>query len=507
MDLKKTFSMQWRLFLPLTLLIWLIMGLLVVYMVRHEKQVKRENLELQLRNVNTTIIKAYEEGRDLQQVVEFIDDYNDNTTLDALRISVYDSDNKLIASAGVPLVIENPQHNLIDEVAEVRDPNGVDEITNIRPAFVDHEMLMLNTMSSNDGVIQAMAGTPYSVGVNRALSYDSMVWIIVGIMALLSTGIAFYLCSIVSNSIYNLRNFATLASEGKINNIADMKFPNNELGEVSRKIVRIYLDKDKALERSKHEHEVAMRAVKERELIKRQTSNNINHELKTPVGIIKGYLDTINSDPDMPESLRRSFLEKAQAHADRLTQLLKDVSSITRLEDGTQQVEITEFDFHDLVYALANDIEVSHMGGNLEFSFSVPFDCMVKGNYSLITNALVNLVRNAANYSKGTKIELNLVGQNDSTYTFEFKDDGIGVGEEPLPRLFDRFYRVDEGRARKAGGTGLGLPIVKSTFMAVGGDIDVKNVDPHGLCFTFSLVKAGTQGPLPSDNQNPQSPE
>ncbi|MDE6427945.1 MAG: hypothetical protein K2K59_03235, partial [Muribaculaceae bacterium] len=107
--------MQWRLFLPLTLLIWLIMGLLVVYMVRHEKQVKRENLELQLRNVNTTIIKAYEEGRDLQQVVEFIDDYNDNTTLDALRISVYDSDNKLIASAGVPLVIENPQHNLIDK--------------------------------------------------------------------------------------------------------------------------------------------------------------------------------------------------------------------------------------------------------------------------------------------------------------------------------------------------------------------------------------------------------
>lgn len=503
MDLKKTFSLQWRLFLPLTLLIWSIMALLVFYMVRHEKQVKRDNLELQLRNVNSTIIKAYVDGQDLQKMVNFIDIYNNNTTLDAIRITVYDSENNLIASTGVPLLIENDQHHVIDEVAEVRDSNGIDEITNIRPAFVDHELLMLNTMTSNDGAIQTIVGIPYNVGVTRALSFDPMVWIIVGIMALVSTGIAFYLCMLVSRSVYTLRDFATLASEGRITNIEHMKFPSNELGEVSRKIVRIYLDKDKALEKSKHEHEVAMRAVKDRELIKRQTSNNINHELKTPVGIIKGYLDTINSDPDMPESLRRSFLEKAQAHADRLTQLLKDVSSITRLEDGTQQVEITEFDFHDLVYTLANDIEVSRMGGDLGFEFKVPFDCMVRGNYSLITNALVNLVRNAANYSKGTKIELNLTGETETSYVFEFKDDGIGVGEEHIPRLFDRFYRVDEGRARKAGGTGLGLPIVKSTFSAIGGDIRVSNVDPHGLCFTFTLLKANT--PLP-ENFNPQSP-
>lgn len=503
MDLKKTFSMKWRLFLPLTLLIWSIMALLVVYLVSHEKQVKRDNLELQLRNVNTTIIKAYVDGQDLQQMVDFIDVYNNNTTLDALRISVFDSDNNLIASTGVPFMIEIDQNHIIEEVAEVRESNGIDEITNIRPAIVDHEMLMLNTMTSNDGAIQAIVGMPYNVGVTRALSYDPMIWFIVGLMALVSTGIAFYLCSVVSRSVYTLRDFANLASEGKIENIEHMKFPANELGEVSRNIVRIYLDKDKALERSKHEHEVAMRAVKERELIKRQTSNNINHELKTPVGIIKGYLDTINSDPDMPESLRRSFLEKAQAHADRLTQLLKDVSSITRLEDGTQQVEITEFDFHDLVYSLANDIEISQLGGSLEFEYNVPFDCMVKGNYSLITNALVNLVKNSANYSKGTKMELNMVRETETYYVFEFKDDGTGVGEEHLSRLFDRFYRVDEGRARKAGGTGLGLPIVKSTFTAIGGDITVSNVDPHGLRFTFNLLKAGT--PLPEDF-NPKSP-
>lgn len=502
MDLKKTFSLQWRLFLPLTLLLWVIIGLLVVYMVRHEKAVKRENLELQLKNVNSTILKAYEEGKDLQQVINFINEYNDNTTLDALRITVYTQDDRAIASTQIPVLIENRAHEVAPELSELRGNNGIDEVTHIRPSFVDHEKTMVNAITSNDGLIQVMCATPYNMGVTRALSYDTMVWTIVIILAIVVTAIAFYLCSLVSRSVYVLRDFATKASEGDIPDIEKMTFSHNELGEVSRQIVRIYLAKDKALLRSKHEHEVAMRAVSERERDKRQMSNNINHELKTPVGIIKGYLDTINSDPDMPESLRKSFLEKAQAHAERLSDLLKDVSSITRLEEGSQQVELTDFDFHDLVYTLANDLEVSHINGSLEFDYEIPFDCMVRGNYSLLSNALMNLVRNSANYSKGTRIDLRLTGQTPTHYNFEFKDDGTGVGEEHLSRLFDRFYRVDEGRARKSGGTGLGLPIVKSTFAAIGGNIEVSNAEPHGLRFTFSIPKAGSPMPEQPETLN-----
>ena len=503
MDLKRTFSLQWRLFLPLTALLWIIIACLVVYMVRHEKQLKRDNLELQLKNVNATILNAYEEGRDLQQVVDFIDDYNDNTTLNALRVSVFSDDDDLIASTEVPVRIEDENHRLAPELTEVRTDNGIEEVTSIRPAFVDHTRMMINAITSNDGQIQVICATPYNIGVERALSYDSMIWTIVIVLTVVVTGVAFYLCSIVSRNVYVLRDFAMKASEDKIPDIEHMTFGHDELGEVSRQIVRIYLAKDKALLRSKHEHEVAMRAVSERERVKRQMSNNINHELKTPVGIIKGYLDTINSDPDMPESLRKSFLEKAQAHAERLTQLLKDVSSITRLEDGTQQVELSEFDFHDLVYTLANDLEVSHINGSLAFEYNIPFDCIVRGNYTLLTNALMNLVRNAANYSRGTRIDLSLVGQTDNFYEFQFKDDGVGVADEHLPRLFERFYRVDEGRARKSGGTGLGLPIVKSTIMAIGGDITVSNADPHGLCFTFTIPKAGTSiAPNTEENTN-----
>ncbi len=508
MDLKKTFSLQWRLFLPLTLLLWLIIGFLVVYMVRHEKDVKRDNLELQLKNINSTLLQAYEEGKDLQQVVDFIDRYNDNTILDALRISVMTYDNQILAATDVPVLAESETHQIAPELEMIRKNDDVDEVTNIRPAFFDHEKMIINAITSNDGAIQAICATPYNKGVTRALAYDNMVWLLVAVLTVVVTGVAFYLCSLVSRNVYILRDFATKATEGRIPDIEHMTFGHDELGEVSRRIVRLYLKMDKALIRSKHEHEVAMRAVNERERVKRQMSNNINHELKTPVGIIKGYLDTIISDPDMPESLRRSFLEKAQSHADRLTMLLKDVSSITRLEDGSQQVEISDFDFHDLVYSMANDIEVSHTSGNMEFEYRIPFDCMVRGNYALLTNALINLVRNSANYSHGTKIELNILGETDTTYEFEFKDNGVGVSNEHLSRLFERFYRVDEGRARKSGGTGLGLAIVKSTFSAIGGNISVGPASPHGLRFVFTIPKAGCPvAPVKTDDATEVSHE
>ncbi|MDE6367533.1 MAG: HAMP domain-containing histidine kinase, partial [Muribaculaceae bacterium] len=149
-----------------------------------------------------------------------------------------------------------------------------------------------------------------------------------------------------------------------------------------------------------------------------------------------------------------------------------------------------------LIYNVANDLEVSDINGSMEFDWQIPFDTYVRGNYTLLNNAVMNLVRNAAKYSKGTRMQLRLTGRTDKEYTFSFADDGTGVGEEHIPHLFDRFYRVDEGRARKSGGTGLGLPIVKSTFTALGGDIYVRNIKPHGLEFVFTLPKAEQQ----SDN-------
>ena len=471
------------------LLIGGIVGILMAYMFFHEKEIKRKNLELQLKNISTTICKSYESGLDLQNVVDFIDLYNDNTIFDDLRISVYNVNGDMIASSGIPLMMVDDQQNLVPELQTIRNNDSLFQISSVRPSFVDHKEMMVNAMTSNDGYISIIAATPYNVTVRNALAVDPTVWLIVGLLLIVTAAGCFYYVWLVSRNAYDLKLFAQRAATGKVPEISDLTFGKGILGDISRQIAKLYVDKDEALKRELHEHQVAMNAVQERERVKRQMTNNINHELKTPVGIIKGYLDTINSDPEMPESLRSSFLQKAQAHADRLTQLLKDVGSITRLEEGSDKVELTDFDFHDLVATLDTDITASQLNGSMQFHYNVPKGCIIRANYTLLSNALMNLVRNAANYSKGTRITLSLLHNLDNAYEFSFADDGIGVDEIHLPRLFEHFYRVDEGRARKSGGTGLGLPIVKSTFAAIGGSIRVKNATPHGLEFIFTIPK------------------
>ena len=268
-----------------------------------------------------------------------------------------------------------------------------------------------------------------------------------------------------------------------------MDYPHDELGEISRQIIHMYNERSKTVLKLKREHKVALHAMEEKARMKRQLTNNINHELKTPIGVIKGYLDTIIENPDMDPASRTHFQLKAREHVNRLVNLITDVSAITRLEEGTGMISTEELDFHDTVYTLANDIEESGSLGEMTFNFDVPFECKIQGNYNLLTGMIINLVKNAAAYSKGTECNLSCTGEDDNFYYFLFRDNGTGVGEEHLPHIFERFYRIDSGRSRKAGGTGLGLPIVQNTVLAHGGKITVENCPGGGLGFRFSLPK------------------
>lgn len=485
MHLRKSSNLLLRLFLPFAVLIWAIIGLLGWYTISNEREVRRELMLQQLRNVNSTIIDAYGRGYDLQEIVNFIKFYNDNTTFDELRVTVYDDYGEAIAHSGEQILIEDSEHRILPELLEAEQYG---EAHAAHASLINRTNSIFQVIVSNDGEIRTIAALPFSSRVSSELGYDALIWFLAIGLAFAATALAFGLANRSRMAVETLHDFAKKAGKGEINNI-DIEFPKSELGDVSREILRLYQDKDKAMEQLKHEHQVAMRANEEKERIKRQSANNINHELKTPVSVIKGYLDTIVSDPDMPAAMRDNFISKARDHAERLSQLLKDVSSITRLEDGSQQVEISQFDFHDLIYNIANDLDASHVNEDVSFEWDVPFDTVVSGNYTLLNNAIMNLIRNAVKHSHGTKMELSLTGEDETFYYFEFADNGTGVGEEHIPHLFDRFYRVDEGRARKSGGTGLGLPIVKSTFTALGGEITVRNALPHGLVFAFKLPK------------------
>ncbi|MDE7388677.1 MAG: HAMP domain-containing histidine kinase [Muribaculaceae bacterium] len=483
---RRRLKYQWRLFIPQVAMLWVIIGCMAFYSYSREKEYKLERIEWQLSNVNSSIIGAYEGGNnDITAFVKFIDIYFSNSMYDDAHISVYNNYGRLIAQNGSQYTVDRYPHS----------PHmGHDDMGKVQirttPGHPE-EKFFYSSLRSEDGAVCVHTSMPYTSAIEHIVGYNPLVWVLVISLAILVTIISYLSTLHLSRSVYLLRDFAHRAANGEVlpEAIGNMEFPHDELGEVSQQIVNIYRAKDKALARSEHEHQVAQRATEEKARIKRQMTNNLNHELKTPVGIIKGYLDTIISDPDIPPTLRDSFLKKAQTHADRLSDLLKDVSTLTRLDEGSNQVEITDINFHDLAVSIATDLEVSHVSGSLEFSFDIPDDCWVLANTTLVSNALLNLVRNAAAYSKGTRIRLAVIDQTEQDYTFSFADDGIGVAPEHLSHLFERFYRVDEGRARKSGGTGLGLSIVQLTFSSLGGSISVHNATPHGLEFIFTLPK------------------
>lgn len=330
---------------------------------------------------------------------------------------------------------------------------------------------------------------PYDADIISASLPNTSIWVTVFAIAIILTVVAYYSTRYFGRNIKILRTIADRAATDP-NFIPSMDYPHDELGDISRQITFMYNEKSKAVLKLKREHNIALHAMEEKARLKRQLTNNINHELKTPIGVIKGYLDTIIANPDMDDASRTHFITKALEHANRLASLITDVSAITRLEEGGAMINTEELDYHDVVYSVMSDLEESGALGDIEFVYDVPTETYIMGNNSLLTGMLINLAKNSAAYSKGTECGIKLVDEDKKFYKFVFFDNGIGVGEEHIPHLFERFYRVDSGRARKNGGTGLGLPIVQNTILAHGGTIEIRNGEKCGLEFIFTLPKA-----------------
>ena len=308
------------------------------------------------------------------------------------------------------------------------------------------------------------------------------------ILLIVASALSYISTKLLTRNVTLLRDFAQKAADGKVDYDVS-KFPHDELGDISREIIKIYQEKDAAVSKSEKEHKVAINAIEEKARVKKQLTNNINHELKTPVGVIRGYLETIRSNPDMDNDTKNHFLNRAYENVERLCNLLTDVGAITLLEDGAKNIPVSEVDFHDLVFTIEHDLRVTGIAGNMKFNYDIPLNCYVKGNSNLLTGLISNLIKNAAQYSHGTEMGIKLVVESEKHYTFSFYDNGVGVEPDHLPHLFERFYRVDAGRSRKSGGTGLGLPIVKNTIEALGGSISVHNRTEGGLEFLFTLEK------------------
>ena len=438
MGLKKQINYQWRLFFPLVALLWFTIAAMVAIQYNREKSYRSDISKQQLEFVNKRVIFAYERGVNIAPFMEFVKEYFDQSVYDEVRVSVYSTtNNRLISSIGEPI-----KYNKSD--------------ADKRPNFYYAEM------KSKDGKLVVYTAMPYTISLAEALAPDSTMWLIIIIFAIVITFIAFISTHYLSKNVKLLHKFAKqAATETQLD--TTYEFPKDEL---------------------------ALSAIEEKSRLKRELTNNINHEIKTPVGIIKGYVDTIADDPEMPDDTRNHFITKTQEQINRLCDLLNDISTITRLSETTQAIPTEKLNFHDIVYTIANEVKESGVLKEMEFTFDIPLNCYINGNNALLNSTILNLIKNSVTYSRGTKIRLFLLNETFDFYTFRYYDNGTGVDDEHIPYLFDRFYRIDAGRSRKAGGTGLGLPIVKNTILTHGGKITVRNRTEGGLEFTFTLPRS-----------------
>lgn len=368
-----------------------------------------------------------------------------------------------------------PNHSSRPEIqTALRDGHGtsVGRYSNT----LKHDFFYSATYFPNENIIIRSA-LPYNHDLARSLQLDQhFIWFALVVFIIL--GVLLYrFVDRLGTNINKLKIFASRADHNESLDTDDLaEFPNDELGEIAERIIKIY----KRLQSTRQEQDI----------LKRQLTQNIAHELKTPVASIQGYLETIMENPHIDSATKDQFLSRCYAQSERLTALLRDISTLNRLDDASdmQRQSFDNVNISEIVQNIQKETALQLKEHHMTVHNQLPGELIVKGNSSLLYSVFRNLTDNAIAYAgDGTEITISACGHEDY-WTFNFSDNGVGVPEEHLPRLFERFYRVDKGRSRKLGGTGLGLAIVKNAILLHRGTIRVKNNPTGGLCFTFTIA-------------------
>ena len=222
--------------------------------------------------------------------------------------------------------------------------------------------------------------------------------------------------------------------------------------------------------------------------LKQQMTSNIAHELRTPVTSIRGYLETIIACPDMSSEKKLVFIEKAYNQTLRLSELITDMALITKMEERSEKLRKEEIDLYEVANEVFDEFadRIAEKGNIVENKLSS--GTVLIANRTLVYTIIRNLVENTLKYAgDGVTMHLECYSTIEKFCYLTYYDTGAGVPEDHLEKIFERFYRIDEGRARDVGGSGLGLSIVRNAVVFHGGSVRVINRQWGGLQFFFSL--------------------
>lgn len=229
--------------------------------------------------------------------------------------------------------------------------------------------------------------------------------------------------------------------------------------------------------------------LEKRRLMKQQMTANIAHELKTPVATVMGYLETIQEYDINPEK-QKYFIDRAYAQARRLSELIEDISTLNKIEEAGGHYNFEPVRLDKVIAEVHEQMKLKMDKLHIKVHLDLPGKMELIGNRSLLFSVFYNLFDNAIKYGgKGCKIYLSNYLKDEEYYYFTFANTKSEIDERHLNRIFERFYRIDDGRSRKTGGTGLGLAIVKNALQLHGGEISARKYKDEGLEFLFSLLR------------------
>ena len=437
-----------------------------------EKQYKIDNLEIRLQSFNESMDDALHYiGRNDEQILS---GYVKRTNIPDLRVTIITPKGKVVFDNIRKDYANFTNHANRKEVRNALKYGYGSEIER-NSKTLKREYFYSATYFKKDGFIIRSA-LPYDNNLTETLKTDQhYIWFSLTAIIIL-TLVLYKFTGPLGRNITKLRSFASKADHNESLDTEDlMEFPGDELGEIAEKIIKLY----KRLQSTR----------KEQDVLKRQLTQNIAHELKTPVASIQGYLETILNNPGINEDMRLQFMQRCYAQSQRLTALLQDISTLNRMDDAPDMIDFTRVNISQTVKDIIKETSLQLSQKQMTFNDMLPDNIVIKGNQSLIYSIFRNLTDNAIAYAGvGTEITLSAV-DNGKEWKFVFKDNGVGVPYKHLARLFERFYLVDKGRSRKMGGTGLGLAIVKNAVLLHKGMIKVENRKKGGLMFTFFLQK------------------
>lgn len=309
------------------------------------------------------------------------------------------------------------------------------------------------------------------------------------IIIILST-YAFLLSRRLNKDLYQLARLSkALIQNSDSSHEEEFHFYSRRIQDIAKYIFLFQKAKNEIIKEHMKEREAAVAEEKEKLKSKRILSNNLNHEVKTPIGIIQGYLETLITHPNINPELQKSFLQKCASNVLRLQNMVYNITMITGIEDGSNSISMEDVNMREAAELVKEDQKFLLQENNLSFSIKISPDVYVISNPSIIYNIINNFLKNSCLYSHGSEIVFETERENEKFYYFAFYDNGVGVAENHLVHMFERFFRIEKA-GRVTGGSGLGLAIVKESINLSGGDIKVENRVNGGLKFSFYLPKA-----------------